>query len=679
MSAGGVFKLIANDGKPDRLLVATALVNQRIVDVMCARRRAGKDPTPTLLDVEKTHIIHVNAHFKPFAALGYEYNKVRPQSGSTTLGGNVQFSIPQFGDFFHDMVMHAVLSETYTGSLTVPSAGNTATGPYGLRSTFPSAGNGWNDSTSETGATYALVDAFGNTVAQTYRNMVRYVEYPGERLAASVKFDVNGNPLDEYNYRIPGMLRKFQLSDEKLHGYKKLVGQETCFEGFSGPRVCRVEDTHYDTTAPSAGVDHGSAAGPNAGSSLNQGITPAAYVLDPRHKGAELFPSSWDHDTDTTVTESGQTASVPVQVESPINGGAGPSGAQWGHVQRSCLKAVDGPQTPKYWQPPVEMWIRLWFWFNLDARLSIPSVSIPYGQRFITVDLARGEDIVVDFPGLFVEQTITDPTGMTTGSLTAGSVTRNFRPYWQRSTITMPTITTFELYINNIFVNPEIHDLYIRRVGFSLIRVFRQHSTTTNASGEHSELLSQLKWPIEYMFIGLQPQINTNSTTNVNYHRDWHRMGKTFDAVCDLRQSALHATTDSAGAGSVTSTSNIGQIVPDHYVIERPVISSLSLTAHGIKIHDNIPQAFFSTYKPFHYGDASIRPPTDPGAMMINFALFNCYQPSGYLNVSRARELYLHWNSTYISSTTSVILIAIGIALNFLLVTDGSAVLRYST
>ena len=32
--------------------------------------------------------------FKPFAAIGYEYNKVRASSGSTTLGSTVQFSIP---------------------------------------------------------------------------------------------------------------------------------------------------------------------------------------------------------------------------------------------------------------------------------------------------------------------------------------------------------------------------------------------------------------------------------------------------------------------------------------------------------------------------------------------------------------------------------------------------------
>ena len=75
MASGGVFKLIANDGKADRMIIATALINQRIMDIMCYRKRQGKaDPTPTLLDLEKTHILYVNAHFKPFAAIGFEYN-----------------------------------------------------------------------------------------------------------------------------------------------------------------------------------------------------------------------------------------------------------------------------------------------------------------------------------------------------------------------------------------------------------------------------------------------------------------------------------------------------------------------------------------------------------------------------------------------------------------------------
>ena len=64
-------------GATDRMIMATKLLNQRIKDVMCARKRAGKaDITPTLVDLERTHILYVNAHFKPLT-LGVVRAKTR--------------------------------------------------------------------------------------------------------------------------------------------------------------------------------------------------------------------------------------------------------------------------------------------------------------------------------------------------------------------------------------------------------------------------------------------------------------------------------------------------------------------------------------------------------------------------------------------------------------------------
>src|SRR3989304_1120754 len=121
MAAGGVFKLIANDGKADRMIMATELLNQRIKDIMCERAQQNlADPTPTLVDIERTHILFVNAHFKPFAAIGYEYNKVSP-SGTTNWGEDVSFSVPQFGDFFHDMVVHTSIKEFAATGGAVPA------------------------------------------------------------------------------------------------------------------------------------------------------------------------------------------------------------------------------------------------------------------------------------------------------------------------------------------------------------------------------------------------------------------------------------------------------------------------------------------------------------------------------------------------------------------------------
>ena len=80
------------------MLMATKLLNKRLLDIerMRSANSQIKDPTPTLVDIERTHILFMNAHFKPFAAIGYEYNKVRVQSGSAALGQEVQFSIPLF-------------------------------------------------------------------------------------------------------------------------------------------------------------------------------------------------------------------------------------------------------------------------------------------------------------------------------------------------------------------------------------------------------------------------------------------------------------------------------------------------------------------------------------------------------------------------------------------------------
>ncbi len=51
MSAGGVFKLLANDGKADKMIMATALLNERLRDIACQRAENDEeDPTPSLVN-----------------------------------------------------------------------------------------------------------------------------------------------------------------------------------------------------------------------------------------------------------------------------------------------------------------------------------------------------------------------------------------------------------------------------------------------------------------------------------------------------------------------------------------------------------------------------------------------------------------------------------------------------
>jgi hypothetical protein len=641
------------------MIMATKLLNQRIKDVMCARKRAGKaDITPTLVDLERTHILFVNAHFKPFAAIGYEYNKVRPQSGNPSLGNSITFSIPQFGDFFHDMVGRQVLSAFNSSQQTAPTQGVPG---------YPANGTDWDNATVLANAFYSLVDVFGNPVADAsnFRNLVRYCEYPGERLYQSVKFDVNGNPLDEYNDTTINMLRKFTIGADKIVGYKRLVAQEICREGYSGPKLCYTRDSNNDgaqpfTTLGTAGPPDFSGLPTVPQHSVNpQSATNAAFI-------AAAFP---DNAWDSTLSSSIDHTTI------------GPTGFGYQAVVRDCLSCVDGPQTPKYQQPSIEVWNKLRFWFNDDARLSIASVSIPFGQRFITVDLAAQNLLAFEFPGLYVKQSHDSGAVVGPPAIVANARTVQYRPFVQAGTPTDITLSRVELYVNNIFVNPEVHDIFIKRIGFSLIRVFRQQRIRSNSSERDERLLSQLKWPIEYMFVGLRPTWNINSA-NPNQFRDWHRMSKVNDVICDDFDLAEVAI-DAAGAvalGTTGHASRIGQVVPDHWVKELKTVDAMTLTAHGINLNDNFPEIFFNSYNPFHYGGPAIVTPIDEGAMMINFALYpKSYQPSGHLNVSRARELFLSWTTRYVGANTPADLLAVAIAINFLLITDGSAVLRYST
>jgi hypothetical protein len=113
---------------------------------------------------------------------------------------------------------------------------------------------------------------------------------------------------------------------------------------------------------------------------------------------------------------------------------------------------------------------------------------------------------------------------------------------------------------------------------------------------------------------------------------------------------------------------------------------ALEVTAHGMSLYQRLDAEFYNQYKPLVFGKDTLVTPSDSGALLVNFAL-NPYdmQPSGHMNVSRAREFYIKVYSSVIGlpnatgATQSGQMVSAARAINFLLISDGSAVLRYST
>jgi hypothetical protein len=614
MANAGIFTMITNDGKQDRMLMATALLHERLNTINKQKwAQNGGNSTdlrnlPTLLDIEKTHILFTNAHFKPFAAIGFEYNKVGVTGNA--LGDSVQFSIPQFGDFFHDIACHVILNQ--------PSA---------------------------------LTAASGNTNSNS-APLMRWCHFPGERLLKEVSQEVNGNPLDTYGWHATNMHREYRVSPNKRAGWDRCVGQQTSEKGW-------VEQPNWD--------------GNNA-------------------------------------TAASVTSRVRAEVEV-------------GNQTPTALKTSQ-----------LDLYIPLLFWYNKDVRLAVPSVAIPYGQRFIKINLASADELVGEVPR---GDSTTYDWASPGGTLTTTNM-----------------LSKIELYINNIFVNPEIHGIYIKRIGFSLIRVHREQ--TFNVTDDVGDLLlNGMKWPIEYMFVGLKVRDYWSGSTAAlkRQHLDkWH----TYTTVTEqtyttsgqnvLREYALSADGTMTAAvasadGAVTfvnstlatglvagdllkvnkvlysvasvGTSTVGTAaasVSSVVVAPKPAadvsattdvvvlkqqglsvktqrhvsnLTSLGIKAHGVVIYNpDYSHGFYNSYLPYHFGGPNINTPEDTGLAFIPFCLYpGTYQPSGHINVSRAREFYIKFSTPngQISNNIPGTLVVVASAINFLLISDGSAVLRYTT
>lgn len=267
-------------------------------------------------------------------------------------------------------------------------------------------------------------------------------------------------------------------------------------------------------------------------------------------------------------------------------------------------------------------------------------------------------------------------------------------------------------------------------------------------AAEADVLLQQLKWPIEYLYVGMKVKAyHASSTAAVRAeHLDkWH----TFHSVSDqtylsagqnvsqesllvdlvavplsqLGVSVAGALTDGgqgtrlsqalvAGdkvrVGGTTYTVTVGDvanalvtaavtlspapavaIAPSaalaldsakvvlqglEYQTSRcvPTLDDITIKAHGIPIYNDLPAGFYNSYTAYHYGGPNINTPEDCGLAFIPFCLYpGTYQPSGHINVSRAREFYIKVTSSVINAANEGTLVVIASAVNFLLISDG--------
>lgn len=301
------------------------------------------------------------------------------------------------------------------------------------------------------------------------------------------------------------------------------------------------------------------------------------------------------------------------------------------------LQFTDGAQTAQPYQPELDLWIPLIFDYNLDVGRSLHNALLRSQQIRLVVELAPLDKLL---QAIDPTDTIV-PTG-----------------------VQSHTITESSLYTKNIYLPPEINDLFTSRDNLSLIRVFRRQEKTLLTSAANL-LLSGIKYPVEALTFGFRPSSNNTNTTCA--FTKWYKFCA-ISSKCFPIPAIINYAPSAPVQRLVARTARI--------ITETPIIDTLALKLHGNYLYMPTHEAFFANYTTATYPDMVSTRST--GIYFISFAHYPLkYNPSGYINMDTAREIYLCYTSSYISNATPASVYISAKCINMLLYSDNYIKLKY--
>lgn len=641
MAVSGVFTIITNQGKIDNLLNAQDILTKRLYKIQKVRQsdpRYRGDPYPKISDVERTHLFFLTSHFKPFVSMAYEYNPSHSE-GSVRFGNDASFNIPVFGEFFHDMVVHvklgaveAVNSDYWDDPVANPAAG---------------------------------------------QELIRYCEYPGQRLFDRVNFTVNNNPLDEYRSEITSFHQKFFVTPNKEVGWKRSMGQEVAKVG--------------ETSAKFANGRFGRGSGVRIRSEVYDGHQtpkPSQPALDMWIKILFWFNNDSRLSFPSICVPYGQRYITTrlCQVNELLQ------------HQHAYDPTLDSPATNPVPVPNIDVFE---LWTN---------------NIFVSNDIQNIYLNNLDFSLIRVHRIQTEPLSNSSGRVLLNNIKWpietlyvGLKPTENSETDSAKMLDDWHVLAQTSYQEVDVCGekdyVPLRVIPANDDPTLAELDTALDATG--GNVVSAQGRTIEgfVSFFGLAGATNISDV-------DLTVGGVALDAVGAINYwSRVHGLptmdpADFADSDAPTAAELVAAWkMPPSYIVDAldapllagsgtdscsltyktctPTFDKLWFEAQGIPLYRNsLENAFYNQYLPFKYGAQHINTPDDCGALMVTFNLYpGTYQPSGHLNISRAREFYLNYTSATVGTEVIPVatLIVVAICINFLLITDGSATIRYAT
>ena len=114
------------------------------------------------------------------------------------------------------------------------------------------------------------------------------------------------------------------------------------------------------------------------------------------------------------------------------------------------------------------------------------------------------------------------------------------------------------------------------------------------------------------------------------------------------------------------------------YYDEECAVTNVGFKAQGVELYPMSAVHFYNMI-PVNAREWLVSP-IDPCSFLVHFNLHpGEYNPSGYIQLSVNREFRLEYTSDWIAANNPVLLSVSAIAINFLLIQNNNAVLRFMT
>ena len=225
-----------------------------------------------------------------------------------------------------------------------------------------------------------------------------------------------------------------------------------------------------------------------------------------------------------------------------------------------------------------------------------------------------------------------------------------------------PIINEFEIYTNHIFVNTEIQDVFIARVGFTLIRTHLQATRILNQDTDEISLSADLKFPIEELIVYARPDSNESGIDSLNL---WHK-----NSIQILRNIPVPVIYNSEGVDKL-GINNIS------YYDTSPLFDSFDISIDNTSTHGTQTPVFYNSYIPLTSGKNIYG--NDNDIYYLSYNLYpRKYQPSGYINMTKSRHIYFEYTSSLVNAFAPVNLYIHATTINFLVYNNNSAFLNFN-